>query len=282
MKRFAISILVGALIAIQGLCDEWMDVETGITWSYLISGENAVLSNMSRPEKVNVVVPETLGGCPVVSIAQNTFRSCQELISVTISSGVTNIGQYAFADCRKLERVKLPSRLSVIQAFAFQNCEKLESLTIPSNLLVIGQGAFGNCYSIPEVSLPPGIKSLGASVFSNCRMLTSVAIPFELAKFAGVNLFSGCPIRNATVPAGNFGIAFGGVTNLVVSEGTENIANAFTRLAQLKSVTIPSSVTRVSASNDGIGIAFLGCGGIEQFRVDPVRWVGTHSAFLKG
>ena len=49
-----------------------------------------------------VVVPSTLGGCPVTAIGQKAFQNHNYLSSVTLPDSVTTIGNYAFSSCPNL------------------------------------------------------------------------------------------------------------------------------------------------------------------------------------
>lgn len=72
-----------------------------------------------------VTVPDTLGGCPVVAIADDAFRSQTMLTSVELPSGVECIGWFAFFGCTSLKSVYIPGSVTSIGYDAFSNCPKL-------------------------------------------------------------------------------------------------------------------------------------------------------------
>lgn len=72
-----------------------------------------------------VTVPETLGGCPVVAIADDAFRSQTMLTSVELPSGIERIGWFAFFGCTSLKSVYVPESVMSIGYDAFSNCPKL-------------------------------------------------------------------------------------------------------------------------------------------------------------
>jgi hypothetical protein len=51
------------------------------------------------------VIPDTIDGNPVTSIAWSVFRNCSSLTSITIPASITNIGDGAFFRCRSLTAV---------------------------------------------------------------------------------------------------------------------------------------------------------------------------------
>ena len=50
----------------------------------------------------NVVIPETINGYSVTTIADFAFSNCKNLISIEIPGSVMDIGEYAFSGCRSL------------------------------------------------------------------------------------------------------------------------------------------------------------------------------------
>jgi hypothetical protein len=87
-----------------------------------------------------VIIPDTLGGCPVTSIGAGAFRE-KHLYDIVFPAGLTAIGDYAF------------------------NANYLASLSLPPGLRTIGTGAFsGN--RITMIALPPGLLTVGTAAFS--------------------------------------------------------------------------------------------------------------------
>lgn len=81
----------------------------------------------------------------VVSVGENAFENCEDLTSVTISSGITKI-----------------------ESYAFKNCCNLISITIPEGMLSFGFGAFYDCSNLTSISIPESVTSIGDNAFSGC------------------------------------------------------------------------------------------------------------------
>ena len=78
------------------------ELSNGYTWTYSTDGETAKVEGIS-PQPVGVVtVPATLGGLPVVGIADRAFRDCDALEGITMPDSVTDVRIGAFNGCGKL------------------------------------------------------------------------------------------------------------------------------------------------------------------------------------
>ena len=67
--------------------------------SYSVSNDEATITRVPTYASGDIVIPDTLGGYPVVAIADSAFNSCEKITSVTIPDSVTYIGTYAFGFC---------------------------------------------------------------------------------------------------------------------------------------------------------------------------------------
>ena len=85
------------------------EVVGGVQWTYMMTMKGAVVGAGSwyvpaidNTVQGRIVVPETLGGCPVVAIGDGAFYRCTGLTEVTLPSSVTELGTQAFYHCEKL------------------------------------------------------------------------------------------------------------------------------------------------------------------------------------
>ena len=155
----------------------------GIEWTFYVSGGKAeIRSGDGRSSAIydgaegDIVIPSTLGGCPVMSIGEYAFSFCEGLKSVTIQAGVTSIGEGAFEECHGLESVSIPPTVTSIGNLAFVNCYGLISVTIPSGVISIGDYAFLFCDGLTSVTIPSSVTSIGEFAFDECVELTTVYV----------------------------------------------------------------------------------------------------------
>ncbi len=76
---------------------------------------------------IDVSIPPTIDGLPVVKIGEEAFKAMQ-IRSVTVPSGVKEIDWFAFSACTVLECIYIPSSVTLVGYGAFDYCPK--SLTV--------------------------------------------------------------------------------------------------------------------------------------------------------
>lgn len=113
----------------------------------------------------------------VTNIGNSAFNNCHALSSVVVSNGVTSIGSSAFYNCFALLSVVMPDSLTSIGSYAFNGCHSLASVVIPNSVTSIEQSAFRECYALSSAVIPSNVTSIGNNVFNNCSSLASVVIP---------------------------------------------------------------------------------------------------------
>lgn len=76
-----------------------------------------------------VVVPDQIEGCPVVSIGKKAFLSKKHLRRVVLPMGTGQIGEWAFAFCSSLTEVCLPVQPVAFGRAVFLDCGRLERIS---------------------------------------------------------------------------------------------------------------------------------------------------------
>ena len=155
----------------------------------------------------------------VRGIADDAFRDCSRLSSVTIPNGVTSIGLETFYDCSGLTSITIPDSVTSIGWYAFQGCseELFDTNSVSGVMLVdgwavdftdslqgeldltgvrgIGDGAFYDCSGLMSVTIPDSVTSIGDYVFDGCSALASVILPRNLEGIVpDLELSGGCRV----------------------------------------------------------------------------------------
>ncbi len=219
----------------------------------------------------------------ITSISNSLFEGCSALESIKLPDSVTNIGNRAFYACSSLVSVNIPDNVTNIGEGAFLSCSSLEEIAIPNSVTTIKSDTFSNCTSLSRITLPGSIESINPYAFSNCSNLLYIRTCNEdkignmMSQFKSFYVYETidhrfvndvCEVCGAPVFEINNGVLVkynGTDSDVVIPDGVTWIhQNVFLRNNNLKSVTIPDSVSRIS------DYSFFGCENLEK-----VRFTGT-------
>ena len=144
---------------------------------YLIDSDakTATLTANPNGEKYtgDIVVPGKVKASngveyPVTAFADNTFKDCNGLKSITIPSSVTSLGESCFEECSGLRSITIPSSVTSLGNSCFYECSGLTSINIPSSVTSLGSNCFMNCSSLTSITIPSSVTSLGSNCFCLC------------------------------------------------------------------------------------------------------------------
>jgi len=128
----------------------------------------------------------------VETIGSNAFKECVNLVSVTLPPGLVSIGDGAFLYDAKLTSIELPEGIETIGTDAFAGCGLL-SIVLPDSLSAGGLGvaALCGCSSLSHVDLGSGVTNIKSGTFQNCTSLTELTLPAQISEITN-NCLDGC------------------------------------------------------------------------------------------
>ena len=115
---------------------------------------NVVIKRFNDVDVESFIVPNALGGRPVVRIAEGAFAERSRLKEITLPDSLRFIDDKAFSGCVALTKLKLPNNAQRLGSWAFSDCETLETVELSADLQHLGEGAFYGCKSLRSVILP--------------------------------------------------------------------------------------------------------------------------------
>ena len=146
------------------------------TFYYNVDDEgNAVIVDCSTTS-VNITLPVTLGGYPVVAVGYRGMADCTTLTSVTIPNNIVRLELYAFAGCTGLTTATIPATCQYVGDYAFIDCTSLATVVIAEGVTYLGDYCFRECTSLTEIVVPDSCEYLGKYAFYNCTSLESATI----------------------------------------------------------------------------------------------------------
>lgn len=215
------------------IAEEQTDVASGLTYT-VAEGEATVTGINALPADGHVSIPGTLGGLPVVAIADHAFE--YSAITKLTAPSVEQAGFAAFFLCQSLSEVSLPEA-DTIGDSAFFNCTELGEISLPE-ATTVGGSVFKSCTSLKSASLPK-VTSLGTYAFNYCTMLETVDL--SALKSVGEYSFYNC----------------NKLENLSLPEATSIGFAAFEICKALKSLSLPK-VSKIE------NVAFKDCTGLSD------------------
>ena len=131
--------------------------------------------------------------------------------------------------------------------------KQIKSVVIEEGVTSIGQYAFYYCINIESVTIPKSMREIHVSAFEGCAVKTVYISDLE----------AWCGIKFEDTPQGSGTLRLNGeaVTDLVIPEGTTTILNNAFKGFNIKSVTIPNSVTSIGDD------AFNACYALESVTI---------------
>lgn len=187
---------------------------------------NGLSTAGSLSNNLDLVIPTTLHGMPVISIADDAFSYCYNLRSVTLSgplyyfgsqfngiflgctnlksviieNGILSTGDGTFIACTHITNVSLPNSITNIGQYAFAGCDNLVGLTIPNSVITIDGWAFYECDALENIVIPDSVNVIGRSAFGTCQGITNLVVGKNITKI-DIGAFVCMNLRTLTLNA---------------------------------------------------------------------------------
>lgn len=217
---------------------------------YTVSDSGATVTG-SGGNLTDVVIPDTLGGKPVVAIGKDAFSGQSAMTRVVVPDTVVSLGQNAFRYCQALTEINLPAGVTALPNDAFFGCYALAEIDL-TGINSLGSNALRGCRSLTEVTIPEGITTLPSSLLEDATGLTQVHLPSTLTAINNYAFYNCKALTEITIPAGITAIPNGAfqkcsaLESVQLPAGVESIAqNAFRECTKLTQINFPAGLTSI-------------------------------------
>ncbi len=267
MKRtisliLSLIILIGAFSILPASAKKKSKTHTSGKYTYIVKNGTAKLTSYSGKEET-VKLPNKLGKYKLTEIDEYAINNSKTK-TVVIPKTVKKIIPFAFGSYGKIKKISVAKdnkyyssdksgvlynkKKTVLVYFPIN--KKVKSYTAAKTVKEIGESAFDGAYYLKNVNLPEGLKKIGLRSFGDCK-IKSINFPSTLQEI-GELAFIGCKFKSLAFPAslkviGKRAFVFDDdVTSVTLNEGLEQINSGAFAGNALTSVTIPSTVKKLS------------------------------------
>ena len=166
-------------------------------FEYEVNDERATITKYIGGIR-ELIIPQTLGGFPVVAIGDKAFYetslgSTERIvigehiktignaafynsvgIEIDVEARPESIGEQAFYGCTGLSTITLGKGVSTVPFEAFSGCTSLESVVLSDTVEAIAENAFELCSALKTVTAHSSLKKVEDSAFESCAALVAV------------------------------------------------------------------------------------------------------------
>lgn len=136
----------------------------GIYYEIISENQVAVIAKNDGAYSGDIVIPERVKlnstDYFITAIADNAFKGCRNLISISFPISLNIVGNSAFENCYSIKEITFGIHVKEIGASAFRGCEELIQITCVSPVPpILHEGVFSSkIYKTALVHIPKGSK----------------------------------------------------------------------------------------------------------------------------
>lgn len=292
-RGIVISVLVCLLALCLFGCEKKPVYPKEGSYFYKVEDGSATIMDVDPEISGDVVIPDTLGGCPVIAIGEYAFEDCSYITSVTIPDSVLSIEYCAFGYCTYLEDVHIGTGLIEMESGAFWGCESLQNVYIRdlaawcqvegsgSGPLDEAENLYLNGELLTDVVIPDGVAFIGSFAFSGYKKLASISIPDSVVELRSSAFYECENLKEITLPESITHIWNSvfyyctGLTEITIPSGVTVLrSGVFQGCEDLVSVTLPEGLTEIGT------YAFYGCSSLKEIAIpNGVREIGMYAFY---
>lgn len=249
-------------IYFRGVQEEWDDIVKDNGWDggrYInivcmqpsdLSETDGVVQSVTVPANGIIVIPPTVNGDTITSIAYQAFGSGNNVKEVILPRTITSLPYSLFrvhgVHKPTITSAVLPEGITSLNS-TFSGCRNLETVTIPSTLVSAGYQSFDYCQSLRAVYI--------ADLAAWCNISFESSVGSNPLEFAHHLYLNGVELKDLIIPEG--------VTHI----GEE----AFIGLTSIETLILPSTLEALPSMLspvEGLAGSFRGCSNLSSITMN--------------
>lgn len=283
MRKLVSALLIGLLLVCTAFAQDGAVLREG-PFAYVLTDEGAVITDYAFPDGVmeRLTIPETLGGAPVVGIAESALWHMYFVYTIEIPATMTMLpeGEFGYGT----EIVLHPDNPHFTNKDGFLIDARTNTLLHASPSAAdkplpavrrLGDRCLTNWHPGPEVELPDTLVSIGAGVFYEWMDTYRIRIPDGVTEI-GAGAFNCAGLTAIDLPAGlkeipPLMLSCTDITGITLPDSVTSIGSWAFYLCPLTRVEIPAGCTFVAwdAFMPEVELVFLG----DEAALEP--WGGS-------
>lgn len=229
--------------------------EEGV-FQYALYDDGTAIIYKHTGDEAEIVIPDLLGGYPVVAIASAAFYGNMNATSVTMGKNLEVIGSDAFNGCPQLAKVEIPESVWAIYPNAFIDTPWYDSLT-EEEFVIVGDSVLLRYNGTDTTVVIPDTVKHTSSVFMGNETIKDITFPDSVYTIGAATLSSSNVSR---VHLGN---------NVILIDDS-----AFAYCYELRYINMPDSLKRIG------DYAFASCASLNYVNIGKnVETIGSYSFF---
>ena len=182
---------------------------------YIVDGNTAIITGYtgSGATNSNLVIPNTVSGYQVTSIAANAFDNNTYVTSITLPSSMNKLSDGFLDNNKNIANIYVDSSNTSFKSIngilydydgttlmRYPNGKTATTFTVPSNVKTIAYRAFANNITLTSVTFNASLETIGAYAFDGCTAVTIYTFNSDVPSLTAYSTFNKDSLTNMYVP----------------------------------------------------------------------------------
>ena len=183
---------------------------------YIVDGSTAIITGYTGSGATNssLVIPSTVSGYQVTSIAANAFDNNTYVTSITLPSSMNKLSDGFLDNNKNIANIYVDSANTTFKSIngvlydyggttlmRYPNGKTSTTFTIPSAVTTIAYRAFANNVTLTSVTFNSSLKTIGAYAFDGCSSITTYTFNSDVPSLTAYSTFNKDGLVYINVPS---------------------------------------------------------------------------------